>query len=253
VGPRGQDFQNAVQPVTATSGVSSDPGPDALRTPVDPLLPAAVLWDMDGTLVDTEPYWIEEETLLVAEYGGSWSEEDAHSLVGNELITSANYLRDVGGVPLPAEQIIDRLLERVTTRVREHVPWRPGARELLTELNAHGVPCALVTMSYQSLAQAVVAMLPAGSFRTVVAGDDVTHGKPHPEPYLVAAARLGIAPERCVAIEDSLTGVTSAEAARVPVLAVAHLVPIPPGPGRTVAATLTGWTAADLGALSPRT
>jgi HAD superfamily hydrolase (TIGR01509 family) len=214
-------------------------------------LPAAVLWDMDGTLVDTEPYWIEEETLLVTEYGGTWTEEDAHSLVGNELITSANYIRDVGGVPLTAEEIIDRLLARVIDRVREHMPWRPGARELLAELNAQEVPCALVTMSYQSLAQAVVATLPAESFRTVVAGDDVANGKPHPEPYLTAAARLGFPPERCVAIEDSLTGVTSAEAARVPVLAVEHLVPIPPGPGRTVVTTLKGWTAANLGALTP--
>jgi HAD superfamily hydrolase (TIGR01509 family) len=206
---------------------------------------------MDGTLVDTEPYWIEEETLLVTEYGGTWTEEDAHSLVGNELITSANYIRDVGGVPLPAEEIIDRLLERVGKRVHDRIPWRPGARELLAELNAQGVPCAMVTMSYQSLAQVVVATLPAGSFRTVVAGDDVVQGKPHPEPYLLAASRLGLEPQRCVAIEDSLTGVTSAEAAQVPVLAVEHLVPIPPAPGRTVVSTLSGWTPAALGALIP--
>ena len=206
---------------------------------------------MDGTLVDTEPYWIEEETILVTEFGGTWTEEDAHALVGNELIASANYIREVGGVPLPPEDIIDRLLERVIVRVQEHMPWRPGARELLAELNANNVPCALVTMSYQSLAQAVVATLPAGSFRTVVAGDDVTQGKPHPEPYLTAAARLGIAPQHCVAIEDSLTGVTSAEAAGVPVLAVEHLVPLAPGPGRTVVTSLKGWTAADLAALTP--
>jgi HAD superfamily hydrolase (TIGR01509 family) len=212
-------------------------------------LPAAVLWDMDGTLVDTEPYWIEEETILVREFGGTWTEQDAHNLVGNELLTSANYIRDVGGVPLPAEEIIERLLDRVIVRVQEHMPWRPGARELLAELNALEVPCALVTMSYQSLAQAVVATLPAGSFRTVVAGDDVTHGKPHPEPYLLAASRLGVPPLRCVAIEDSLTGVTSAQAAGVPVLAVEHLVPIPPAAGRTVVTTLKGWTSADLGLL----
>jgi len=212
-------------------------------------LPAAVLWDMDGTLVDTEPYWIVEETLLVTEYGGSWTEEDAHSLVGNDLIASANYIREVGGVPLPAEEIIDRLLERVIERVKVKMPWRPGARELLADLNARGVPCALVTMSYQNLAQAVVATLPTGSFRTVVAGDDVTHGKPHPEPYLLAAERLGVTPEHCVAIEDSLVGVTSAESAGVAVLAVEHLVPIPPGPGRTVANSLKGWTVEDLSAL----
>jgi beta-phosphoglucomutase-like phosphatase (HAD superfamily) len=214
--------------------------------------PAAVLWDMDGTLVDTEPYWIEEEHLLVAEHGGRWTDEDAHSLVGNDLMVSARYLRDVGGVALTPEQIIDRLLERVIARVRVHVPWRPGARELLSELRDLAVPCALVTMSYQNLAQAVVTTLPAGSFRTVVAGDDVENGKPHAEPYLTAAERLGVLPQECVAIEDSLTGVASAEAAKVPVLAVEHLVPVPPGPGRTVTASLTGWSAKRLsGLLTP--
>jgi HAD superfamily hydrolase (TIGR01509 family) len=224
----------------------------ATETPVEipQSLPDAVLWDMDGTLVDTEPYWIDEEYALVAEYGGSWSDKHAHALVGNDLITSANYIQLNGGVPLPPEQIIERLLDGVIKRVRVHIPWRPGARELLTELRARGVPCALVTMSYQSLAQAIIETLPDGTFETVVAGDDVTHGKPHPEPYLTAAARLGIPPERCVAIEDSLTGVSSATAAGVPVLAVEHLVSIPPAEGRTVITSLEGWTAADLAALT---
>jgi HAD superfamily hydrolase (TIGR01509 family) len=214
-------------------------------------LPDAVLWDMDGTLVDTEPYWIEEEYRLVAEYGGRWSDEHAHTLVGNDLIVSAKYIQQHGPVPLEPEQIIERLLDGVIERVRVHIPWRPGVRELLTELTARGVPCAMVTMSYQSLAQAIVEALPVGTFRTVVAGDDVTHGKPHPEPYLTAAARLGVPPERCLAIEDSLTGVNSATAAGVPVLAVEHLVPIPPAEGRTVITSLKGWTAADLAALTP--
>jgi beta-phosphoglucomutase-like phosphatase (HAD superfamily) len=114
---------------------------------------------------------------------------------------------------------------------------------------ADGVPCALVTMSYRRLVEAVLAGLPAGTFTTVVAGDDVSRGKPHPEPYLTAAARLGAAPADCVAIEDSPTGVASAEAAGVPVLAVAHLVPIPDAPGRRVVGTLAGLTPADLRAL----
>ncbi len=213
--------------------------------------PGAVLWDMDGTLVDTEPYWIAEEYELVAEHGGRWSEADAHSLVGNDLIVSANYIREHGGVTLSPEAIIDRLLARVIERVKVHIPWRPGARELLADLRGHDVPCALVTMSYRNLAEAIVSSLPAGSFEAVVAGDDVAHGKPHPEPYLTAAARLGLPVARCVAIEDSLTGVESAQAAGVPVLAVEHLVPIPERPGRTVVRTLKDWTTADLAALLP--
>jgi HAD superfamily hydrolase (TIGR01509 family) len=234
--------------VNTSSG--TDRGIELARPrPVPPPLPAAVLWDLDGTLVDTEPYWIAEEYALVAEYGGSWSDEHAHALVGNDLMVAARYIRVHGNVPLRPEQIVEHLLKGVITRIRVHIPWRPGARELLSELNAHAVPCALVTMSYQSLAQAIIETLPSGAFSTVVAGDDVTHGKPHPEPYLTAAARLGIPPERCVAIEDSPTGVTSAQAAGVTVLAVEHLVRIPPAPGRTVINSLTGWTAADLATL----
>jgi HAD superfamily hydrolase (TIGR01509 family) len=206
---------------------------------------------MDGTLVDTEPYWVQEEYVLIGEYGGTWNDEHAHALVGNNLMTSAEYIRDHGGVPLEPEQIIARLLDGVITRVREHIPWRPGARELLADLRRRDVPCALVTMSYQSLAQAVVESLPPGSFQIVVAGDDVTNGKPHPEAYLTAAAALGVQPERCLAIEDSPPGVASAEAAGVPVLAVEHLIPLPSGAGRTVIQSLQGLTSADLRSLLP--
>src|SRR5262249_49144179 len=202
-----------------------------------PGLPAAVLWDMDGTLVDTEPYWIECEYELVTEHGGSWSVEHAHALVGNNLLTSAAYIREHGPVPLPPEEIVDILLAGVVDRVRENVPWRPGALDLLEDLHAHAVPCALVTMSYRNFAEAVLAALPRGGSAGGAAGDDVTMGKPHPEPYLTAARLLAADPADCVAIEDSPTGVASAEAAGIPVLAVQHLVPIPSGPGRRVVST----------------
>jgi HAD superfamily hydrolase (TIGR01509 family) len=235
-------------PAPGAEEVSVDPaGDDAAGDDAD--RPAAVLWDMDGTLVDTEPYWIACEFDLVAQYGGTWSLEHAHNLVGGALLESAEYLRKHGSVPLGAEEIVDRLVDGVVNRVREHIPWRPGAQALLERLVADGVPCALVTMSYRRLADAVLAGLPPGTFATVVAGDDVRNGKPHPEPYLTAAARLGVGPADCVAIEDSPTGVASAEAAGVPVLAVTHLLPIPDGPGRHVVETLDGLTPADLRAL----
>jgi len=215
-------------------------------------LPAAVLWDMDGTLVDTEPYWIAEEHLMVSGFGGRWTDEDAHELIGNALIDSARYIQEHGGVPLPAEEIIARLTAGVVRRIADEVPWRPGARELLAELRELGVPCALVTMSYRQMADSVVAALPEGMFGQVVAGDEVTHGKPHPEPYLTAARLLDVPVGACVAIEDSLTGIASAEAAQVAVLAVEHLVPVPPRPTRTVVNTLTGWSAKDLGRLLER-
>ena len=216
---------------------------------MNPSLPGAVLWDMDGTLVDTEPSWIAAEYALVAEHGGTWSDEHAHALDGNPLLVSGEYIRRHGGVDLPVEVIVEQLVDRVVADVRRSVPWRPGARELLLALRAEGVPCALVTMSWARLVDAVLAELPGDTFAAVVAGDQVRHGKPHPEPYLTAAARLGVAPGECVAIEDSQTGVASAHAAGAAVVAVPNVVPIPPGPGRVVVDTLEGLSPAGLARL----
>ncbi|MBD3782328.1 MAG: HAD family hydrolase [Micrococcales bacterium] len=211
-------------------------------------LPAAVLWDMDGTLVDTEPYWIAAEHAIVAEHGGTWNDEFAHQLVGNDLMVSARFIRDNSPITWEPERIIDALLERVVGQVREHVPWRPGARELLDALRAEGVPSALVTMSWRVLADAVVSALPDGAFAVVVTGDEVEHGKPHPEPYHAAARLLGVDPTRCVAIEDSPTGVRSAVAAGVPTVAVPHVVPVPEIPGAVHVGGLAGMTPRALAA-----
>jgi len=181
---------------------------------------------MDGTLVDTEPYWIEVEFALVAEFGGAWSMEHALNLVGNDLLVSAAYIREHGAVDLPPEEIVERLLDGVIERINRRVPWQPGARELLAELVGAGVPCGLVTMSYERFVGPVLAALPEGSFATIVTGDQVTVGKPHPEPYLTAAAALGVDPADCVAIEDSNTGAKSAEAAGCTVLVVPNHVPV---------------------------
>jgi HAD superfamily hydrolase (TIGR01509 family) len=201
---------------------------------------------MDGTLVDTEPYWIEAEYALVEEYGGTWSREHALNLVGNDLLVSAEYIREHGGVPLEPALIVDRLLDGVIARVREQVPWRPGAVELLTHLQAAGVPCALVTMSYERFVAPVLAALPSRSFATVVTGDAVTVGKPHPEPYLTAASLLGVDPRDCVAIEDSNTGAKSAEAAGCTVLVVPNHVPVLEGGRRVFLDSLVGVDLAGL-------
>ena len=152
--------------------------------------PAAVLWDLDGTLVDTEPYWIECEYELVEAHGGTWSEEHAHAIVGSDLRESARYIREHGDVDLPIDEIVNQLLDGVIARVRRNVPWRPGARDLLAQLRTEKVPCALVTMSWRRLADAVVGELPRGSFAATIVGDEVRRGKPHPEPYLAAARAL---------------------------------------------------------------
>jgi HAD superfamily hydrolase (TIGR01509 family) len=209
-------------------------------------LPAAVFWDMDGTLVDTEPYWITAEHSIVEEAGGVWNDEYAHQLVGNDLMVSAEFIRDNSPVTLEPVEIVEDLLRRVIAQVSEHVPWRPGAIELLTALGEAGVPNALVTMSWRSLADSVVTALPEGTFAAVITGDEVEHGKPHPEPYLAAARALGVEVSDCVAIEDSPTGVRSAVAAGVPTLAVPHVVPVPVIVGAVQAPSLRGLTPRDL-------
>jgi HAD superfamily hydrolase (TIGR01509 family) len=209
--------------------------------------PAAVLWDMDGTIVDTEPYWIECEYELVAEFGGHWDQEKAHSMVGNDLRVSAAILRDRGGVDLPIDDIVNRLLDGVIERVQRRVPWRPGARDTLAALRVAGIPCALVTMSWTRFADAVVSALPPGTFAAVITGDEVRRGKPHPEPYLAAADALGVRTKDCVAIEDSPTGIRSAVAAGCRTFAIPNVVEIPDGRGYTVVRSLMELDGRELG------
>ena len=211
--------------------------------------PAAVLWDMDGTLVDTEPYWMQVEHDLVEAHGGVWTHEHAMQLVGNDLLESGRYIREHGGVDLPPEEIVELLLDGVVGHVERSVPWRPGARELLAALRAARIPCALVTMSYERFVAPILAHLPPETFRAIVTGDTVERGKPHPEPYLAAAAALGVAPADCLAIEDSTTGVTSAESAGCRVLVVPNHVQVGPGPQRMFRSSLAGLTLEELGKL----
>jgi HAD superfamily hydrolase (TIGR01509 family) len=191
-------------------------------------MPSAVLWDMDGTIVDTEPCWMSSETELVESFGGTWTREQSLSLVGAQLHHAAQVLQSAG-VAMSADAIIDELTERVLTRIADAVPWQPGAVELLTELHERGVPCALVTMSIRRMAERVAGALPFAPFRVIVAGDQVQHGKPHPEAYLRAAELLEVDPRDCVALEDSETGMRSALAAGAVVIGVPAHVPVPPG------------------------
>lgn len=209
-------------------------------------LPKAVLWDMDGTIVDTEPYWIKAEHNLVEGYGGSWTQELAHQCVGNELIVSAQIIRANSPVTMPAAEIVDVLLESVVAAMKEHVPWRPGAQELLLALRAVGVPNALVTMSYLSFAQVLVDALPDGTFAAVITGESVSAGKPSPEPYRAACRALDVDPAACVAIEDSPPGVTSAVAAGVPTIGVPHIVALPDLVGSVQINSLAGVAPTDL-------
>lgn len=204
--------------------------------------PRAVLWDMDGTLIDTEPFWIQAEHELADHYGRTWTEAQSEELIGSALLTAGERIREGMDLDLTPQQIVDWLQARVIRRLSEGVPWLPGARELLGRLRADGIPCALVTMSWREMVAPIVASLPEGTFDAVVTGDEVDRGKPDPEPYLTGARLLGVPASECLAIEDSSTGATSAEAAGCTVLAVPRRVDIDPSPRRLFATTLEGVT-----------
>lgn len=216
-----------------------------MATQPDPALPAAVLWDMDGTLVDTEPLWFAAEAAIAERHGVPWGPELSAQLVGMPLDRYAQMLVD-RGVELSAPDVVAALVDMVAEGLGAQITWQPGVLDLLAELADAGVPCALVTMSYRRLADAVVAQAPVGAFQVVVTGDDVEHGKPHPEPYLRAAAELGVAPERCVALEDSPPGIGSALASGARTIGVPHMVPVDPRPGLSRVPTLAGVGLADL-------
>ncbi len=221
-------------------------------TETDPApAPFAVLWDMDGTIVDTEPYWMIAQGELVASYGGTWTHEAAMTLVGSGLDRTARILQEFG-VRMEGDAIIELLSSRVMDQVTERAPWRPGAVEMLRELHDAGVPQALVTMSIGRMAHHIAGLLPFEPFAAVVSADDVTEMKPHPEPYLRAADALGVDISRCVAIEDSVTGVTSAVASGAAVVGVQHLLPLDDSGAHVVWPTLDGHRAAELGAMLVR-
>lgn len=201
--------------------------------------PAAILWDMDGTLIDSEPYWIQAETALCAEHGVTWTRDDGLTIIGRPLEYSATVLQS-RGVDLSIEEIIDHLVDEVSARVRAAVPWQEDSHRLLDRMLAAQVPCALVTMSYRKLTDALTDQVPV--FEVVVSGDVVANGKPHPEPYLTAAELLGVPIGRCLAIEDSGPGVESAHVSGARTVAVKRLSPIDPLPGLSRVATLDSLT-----------
>jgi HAD superfamily hydrolase (TIGR01509 family) len=206
----------------------------------------AVLFDMDGLLVDTEPLWFEVESRVMARLGGAWTHADQQALIGGSLERSVGYLLDRASHPVSreivAQWMVAGMVDLLATRP---VPVLPGARRLVAEVAAAGLPHALVTSSERVVMDAVLAQLTI-SFPVTVCGEDVSATKPSPEPYLLAAARLGADPRRCAAIEDSPNGVASAEAAGCLTIAVPSLVPIPARPGRVVVASLADLSLAGL-------
>lgn len=216
---------------------------------IAPNLPSAVLWDMDGTLIDTEPFWFAAETELVGRFGGTWTHHQAISLVGSGLDDGARVLQQ-HGVDMTVDEIVGWQTDFVTERLVGPLPWRPGALELLGALRDAGVPTGLVTMSIRRMAEAVAAAVPFDGFDVVVAGDDVRRPKPDPEAYLRAAELLGVDILGCVAIEDSPPGLAAAVASGATTIGVPHQAVLPEGDRWRLWTTLERRGPADLAAVA---
>jgi HAD superfamily hydrolase (TIGR01509 family) len=181
-----------------------------------------VLFDMDGTLVDSEKVWSVALSELAVHLGGSLSPAARVAMVGTSMTDSMLILHtDLGRPSLDVAESVVWLEDRMAALFAEGLIWQPGARELLDELYAADMPMALVTATRRNLVDVALLSIGAHYFDAVVAGDEVSNVKPHPEPYETAARLLGVTDiRRCVAIEDSPTGVASARAAGCVVLAV---------------------------------
>jgi HAD superfamily hydrolase (TIGR01509 family) len=220
---------------------------------------SAVLWDMDGTLVDTEKLWTVALEELMGRFGGKLSDATRSAMIGSNMLRSTLLLLAEAGIE-PTRDAIDDvevwLNERMKVLLRGDLPWRPGALELLRSVRAAGLPTALVTSTGRMLTEIALDSIGRDFFDVSVCGDEVDgQNKPLPRPYQKAAELLGVDPVDCVAIEDSVTGVTSATAAGCTVLVVPAEAPVPPGERRVLRESLVGVDAdllAGLLAVPPR-
>lgn len=189
--------------------------------------PAAILFDHDGTLVDTEPVWAAAKVALTAEFGGTWTEQDTLDCLGLSMQFTLDRLRE-RGVNLPNEEINDRLVAKVREALAQQpVEFLPGIERFLSEVREAQIPAAVVTNATTSVARRTANAAPEGTFSVIIGNDETTHPKPDPQPYLLAAERLGVDPTQCVAIEDSPSGVRSATAAGMRVIVVPGELEVP--------------------------
>jgi len=189
--------------------------------------PAAILFDHDGTLVDTEPVWAAAKVALAAEFGGTWTEQDTLDCLGLSMKFTLDRLRE-RGVDLPDEQINEHLVAKVREALaHQQVEFLPGIERFLTQVRDAQIPAAIVTNATTSIAQRTADAAPEGTFSVIIGNDETTHPKPDPQPYLLAAQRLGVESSRCVALEDSPSGVRSATAAGMKVIVVPGELEVP--------------------------
>ncbi|CAM5318121.1 MULTISPECIES: HAD family phosphatase [Streptomyces] len=198
----------------------------------------AVLLDMDGTLVDSEGFWWDVEVEVFGSLGHTLDDTWRHVVVGGPMTRSAGFLIEATGADIGLDELTVLLNQGFEDRIDHSLPLMPGAARLLAELAEHRIPTALVSASHRRIIDRVLTTLGPQHFALTVAGDEVARTKPHPDPYLLAAAGLGADPARCAVVEDTATGVAAAEAAGCQVVAVPSIAPIAPAARRTVVPSL---------------
>lgn len=209
----------------------------------------AVLWDMDGTLLDSEKLWDVAVRELAREHGCEMTDATRHALIGASGPNALRILFDGIGVPATSGNLTaaGEFLEwRVTELMHGPIPWRPGAKDALGMVRAAGLRSALVTNTKRSLTEFGLDTLGRDFFDVSVCGDEVPHGKPAPDIYRRAAELLGLAPGDCVAVEDSPTGACAAQAAGCALIVIPCEIPVPHAPGRIHRDTLIGLGVPDL-------
>ncbi|GAA2538300.1 HAD family hydrolase [Pseudonocardia hydrocarbonoxydans] len=207
--------------------------------------PAAVLWDMDGTLVDSEKVWTVSLADTARALGGALSAGAREAIIGSNLPRTLGIMFDDLGLPPDADRMAEAermILRRTGELFRAGLEWRPGAQAALRAVRAAGWPTALVTNTGRELTELALDGIGREHFTVSVCGDEVPRGKPDPDPYLRAAELLGVDAADCLAVEDSPTGALAAERAGAAVLVVPCEIPVPDGPGRVRRASLVGLT-----------
>lgn len=210
---------------------------------------AAVLWDMDGTLIDSEPIWIEEETLLMRSIGTEWNEQDALHCLGGPLERVDAYMRSRSSNTHAPLELAGELIERMVRRLSRTLDFTDGSKTLLDALHEKEVPMALVSASTRRIMDAALQTIGSHYFAFTCSADDVSKTKPDPEGYISAASHLAVPIEQCLIIEDSITGMSAAISSGAYVLGLPHLTDLPTGEKVVHRAGLAGLDLESLGLL----
>lgn len=211
--------------------------------------PKAVFFDMDGTLIDSEPLWFESEVKLMAEFDYLWTPEDQMKCIGGPIQKTANYMVSKVNGQNNAQFFIESLISIVSADFEKRITFMPGALELLKALSESGVKLALVSASPRQMLEATARVLEGKYLELLISSDDVTESKPSPECYLKAASHFGLDISECLILEDSGTGVASGRASGAKVVAIPHLIEIVGDSQVVVIESLEGMSVEDLFAL----